>query len=634
MRRSINAALLTALLVLSVPPAASLAAAPTPVPTRSAGSQPAATLAPKAAPATPTRPPAPTAAVPTATTAPTATAVAPTPTAVPPAAPVARAPAPAQSPPAAVPPTAAPTSSPVPTAAPTQPTAATPEAAPVAPAVPAPAAASSLVDGFVFGDADGDGLMGADDPRLEDVPVRLATPDGRQLQMRTDMAGAFSFPDLPAGDYRLSVKAPPGFSGAPDQEVAFTLDGQGSVPVEWGLQPDASPAESAAAPDGEGGQTLAMRAVTSLELRFAPGRDTLEQLARRTLADGSFWLGVPFRTQIDGTEYQFVNCGPASLAMVFAGFGLEVGAPQVREYLNALVDNWDTEIGTSLDVLSRIAREAGLTPLDLYSDRGGYRDWSIEAIRWHVEQGRPVIALMKYNSLPGHTSSLVNTEHYIVITGLTPDGVIYNDAAFSTTLGYGLQMTNEELEAAWSNVSIPHHAVAFGLPSDAQLSFPERQPPAPTSQPAPEPVSPSMPSLERDRARPGVGPLTDVPGDERAPVDLPLPSRPATASAAAAGLLPSTELPAFETGSGQEPAMEPLPLAAPRGEPAVEPGPVYEAAAGPRHMAPQLLLLLGSGWALALAWSLSGALVRALARLAPLQPARALASALLHVLRG
>ena len=113
----------------------------------------------------------------------------------------------------------------------------------------------------------------------------------------------------------------------------------------------------------------------------------MAQVGRRVLGDGLVWLGVPFRTQIDGGDFQYVNCGPASLTMVLAAFGLEVGPSQVRDYLNNLIDNYNTDLGTSLDVLSRIGREAGLTPMDLYSDRGGYRNWSTDAVRWHVAAG-------------------------------------------------------------------------------------------------------------------------------------------------------------------------------------------------------------------------------------------------------
>src|SRR5215510_339653 len=160
--------------------------------------------------------------------------------------------------------------------------------------------------------------------------------------------------------------------------------------------------------------------------------------------------------------------------MVLAAFGLEVGPSQVRDYLNSMIDNYNTDLGTSLDALARIGREAGLTPMDLYSDQGGYRYWSTEAVRWHVQQGRPVITLVKYRNLPGHGQSLSEFDHYIVISGLTPNGFIYNDAAFATTLGYGLEISDIELQYAWENSSIPHHAVALGLAPDVtKLTFPE-----------------------------------------------------------------------------------------------------------------------------------------------------------------
>ena len=81
-------------------------------------------------------------------------------------------------------------------------------------------------------------------------------------------------------------------------------------------------------------QIIALASVTSLPLRFAEGRDLMAQVQRRVLGDGLIWLGVPFRSQIDGGDFQFVNCGPASLTMVLAGFGLDVGPSQVRDYLN------------------------------------------------------------------------------------------------------------------------------------------------------------------------------------------------------------------------------------------------------------------------------------------------------------
>jgi hypothetical protein len=119
--------------------------------------------------------------------------------------------------------------------------------------------------------------------------------------------------------------------------------------------PTAGTTPEAAAPAGP-----PPRLITSFaQLRDAAGASGASQL--KTLAtDASFLLRVPFRTQIDGTAFSLVNCGPASLSMVLAAFGLDVDPPSLRDYLNRLVGNYDTEQGTSLYALAQIAQEAGL----------------------------------------------------------------------------------------------------------------------------------------------------------------------------------------------------------------------------------------------------------------------------------
>ena len=291
------------------------------------------------------------------------------------------------------------------------------------------------------------------------------------------------------GTYRLEVQLPRDHVGTTDtgqdldvvtgEDVPFVVFGLVVPPPDvlaamHGDEQSGDEAEAAALAEAADEQMIALSAITSLPLRFAEGRDLMAQVGRRQLGDGLVWLGVPFRSQIDGGEFQFVNCGPASLTMVLAAFGLEVGPSQVRDYLNELIANFDRDRGTSLDVLARIGRLAGLTPMDLYSERGGYRNWSPDAVRWHVQQGHPVITLVKYRNLPGHGQSLSDFDHYVVISGLTPNGFIYNDAAFATTLGYGLEISDVELIYAWENSSIPHHALALGLdPGRQQLTFPE-----------------------------------------------------------------------------------------------------------------------------------------------------------------
>ena len=129
---------------------------------------------------------------------------------------------------------------------------------------------------------------------------------------------------------------------------------------------------------------------------------------------------------------------------------------------------------------------------------------------------------MKYKNLPGHGKSLSEFDHYIVITGLTPNGFIYNDAAFATTLGYGLEISDVELEYAWDNSSIPHHALALGLAPDKKaLSFPELPRAA-------RPVADSAPTTARAARR-----LAQADEAERVPLTL-APSLPVPASASVA----------------------------------------------------------------------------------------------------
>jgi len=202
------------------------------------------------------------------------------------------------------------------------------------------------------------------------------------------------------------------------------------------------------------------RLITSFEALSATGSGGTATQLKSWATETSLVLGVPFRTQIDGTSFSLVNCGPASLAMVLIAFGLDVDPPSVRDYLNYLVGNYDTETGTSLYVLARIAREAGLST---FGTSSGLQGWTIDAVREQVRAGHPVITLTKYRFLPGHFGSVTDFDHYIVITGLAGDDFVYNDAAYSTEYGYNLLISPAQLQRAWAASSVPRHAVAVGF---------------------------------------------------------------------------------------------------------------------------------------------------------------------------
>ena len=617
MRAWILSAALAAAVMGGLPTSTFAAPTPTPKaepsPTQTKGKPaPTAVLPSPTATASPTPKPAP----------PTATPVPPTATATPP------------------PPTATATSVPTRAASPTAPAAtqtpvaATPSPSPAATATSGASTSTGTgtLRGRTFVDANADGQFADGETGLGQVSVKLTYANGLTRTAATDDAGAFSFDALVPGPYQVSVAVPVNYvattDAAQDIEVVQDVDTEdvrfGLISTEAaGLTPDASGPDATGSEDE---QIIALASVTSLPLRFAQGRDLMAQIQKRVLGDGLVWLGIPFRSQIDGGEFQYVNCGPASLTMVLAGFGLEVGPSQVRDYLNNLIDNFDTDLGTSLDVLSRIGREAGLTPMDLYSDQGGYRNWSTDAVRWHVQQGRPVITLVKYRNLPGHTSSVSEFDHYIVISGLTPNGFVYNDAAFSSTLGYGLEISDLELEYAWTNSSIPHHALALGLDPDKKaLSFPEL------------PRKPSQVVAEESATARAMRRLAaaDESDSERAPLlsVTPLvsgaPAVVVDTTVAAAALIGESDRwqddPSFDIPPPIEPG-SPMGLTVePSDQPTLEPRP------GPGTEVPKLLTLIGGAWLLWSVWSLSGAIARRVPSFAFI---RAAAVAVFGVLRG
>jgi len=466
-----------------------------------------------------------------------------------------------------------------------------------------------VIYGTVFIDDNANGQLTDAKQRMVNVEVSLTLPNGLTHTTHTDDSGEFAFDGLVSDTYRVAVNPPSEFIPTTDagQDVEVVA-GEDTGALHFGLITRAAaglpPDGSGPDPSSDDEQIIALASVTSLPLRFAQGRDLMAQVQRRVLGDGLIWLGVPFRSQMDGGDFQYVNCGPASLTMVLAGFGLEVGPSQVRDYLNNLIDNFDTDLGTSLDSLSRIAREAGLTPMDLYSDRGGYRDWSTDAVRWHVQQGHPVITLVKYRNLPGHSKSLSEFDHYIVISGLTPNGFIYNDAAFATTLGYGLEISDVELETAWDNSSIPHHAVALGLSPDAHaLTFPE----LPRTQ---RTVVDRAPAAARSARR-----LAEADADQttRAPLVL---TPVVTASAAAAAVSDTPAVPLAENSDqwSVDPDFDPQPEVldgSPMGltmEPSTDPA--LQARPGPGAMVPKLLTLLSPLLLLWAVWLTAGHMSR------------------------
>ena len=59
-------------------------------------------------------------------------------------------------------------------------------------------------------------------------------------------------------------------------------------------------------------------------------------------------LSVPYRTQLDGSDYQEANCGPTALGMALEAFGMNLAVPDLRsQVLDAQnIDPTDVDAGS------------------------------------------------------------------------------------------------------------------------------------------------------------------------------------------------------------------------------------------------------------------------------------------------
>jgi hypothetical protein len=181
-------------------------------------------------------------------------------------------------------------------------------------------------------------------------------------------------------------------------------------------------------------------------------------------------LRVPYRTQLDGSEYESANCGPTTLGMALEMFGVNVAQPLLRNevLLSEDFNPDDVDAGSFIWALARVAQSRGVRTYGLYEGDGEtLHRWSIDEVRANVRVGRPVIAQVVYRGLPGREDSGYDGDHYVVVTGLMGDDFIYNDpiggAQAKESPGWDRLMTSEELRGAMRASDRPYAYTAFAL---------------------------------------------------------------------------------------------------------------------------------------------------------------------------
>ena len=99
---------------------------------------------------------------------------------------------------------------------------------------------------------------------------------------------------------------------------------------------------------------------------------------------------MPYRTQLDGSDYESANCGPTTLGMALEAFGVDIAPPTLRnEVLESEDFNPDdVDAGSFIWALARVAQSRGLRTYGLYeSDGETLHHWSVDEVRANVRAG-------------------------------------------------------------------------------------------------------------------------------------------------------------------------------------------------------------------------------------------------------
>jgi len=183
--------------------------------------------------------------------------------------------------------------------------------------------------------------------------------------------------------------------------------------------------------------------------------------------DGSvFRLLVPFRTQKDGGRWQTSNCGPATLGMILDGFGLtDHATDDLRVRAHTYQGTLGMRTGTGLDHVAHVGEDLGVGTHGLFGPDGAFRRWGTSEILAELRQGRPVMPLVRLYLVPGYEGMAPRWGHYILLTGIGPDGYFFSDS-LKTDAGAGTSgvIPERQLMSAMDASHIPGQAVAFSGP--------------------------------------------------------------------------------------------------------------------------------------------------------------------------
>lgn len=172
---------------------------------------------------------------------------------------------------------------------------------------------------------------------------------------------------------------------------------------------------------------------------------------------------APYRSQLDGSPYATANCGPTTIGMGLSAFGVDVPPAEVRAEALDAQKMWGNGVGTLITGLAGVVQEHGLTPVGLYDATGALQHWTTDDIAYQVQLGHPVVVQVRYRALPGRESTAFYGDHYLLVTGLVPDGFLYNDPIDHDGIGWDRVMTASQLTTAMNASASQYAYTAFGI---------------------------------------------------------------------------------------------------------------------------------------------------------------------------
>ncbi|GEM_PF-6154192 len=172
---------------------------------------------------------------------------------------------------------------------------------------------------------------------------------------------------------------------------------------------------------------------------------------------------APYRSQLDGSPYSLANCGPTTISMALAAFGLSLPPGQLRLEVQNTQHIWGNNVGSLITALARVVRDHGLQTPGLYDDDGSLHRWTLDELRAHLAQKQPIVVQVRYRALPGRERVPYYGDHYILLTGLVDDAFLYNDPVDHDGVGWDRVISGARLDQAMNASDTPYAHTAFAV---------------------------------------------------------------------------------------------------------------------------------------------------------------------------